>query len=1119
MENFVHLHNHTEFSLLDGAVRVNDLIHKAKEYNMPAVAITDHGVLYGMYNFYKKAQKEGVKPLLGCEIYLSPDSRFKKDSNVRYHLLLLAANNNGYHNLINIVSKAWLEGFYYKPRADKELLYENREGIIALSACIQGEIPQKILYANEKEIKKTVKEYQEIFADNFYLELQDHHLREEKKVNANLIKLANEENIPLVITNDVHYKEKRDAALHEILLALQTGKTIYDEDRMTFPNNEFYFKSPKEMKALFPDLDDAYNNTVEISEKCNVNLEYKHFFLPDYPETDNPRLFLRKLCRESLERKELSENKTAQKRLDYELNIIEKMGYSSYFLIVYDFISYAKENDIRVGPGRGSAAGSLVSYLLGITKINPLDYGLIFERFLNPERVTMPDIDIDFDEQRDKIIDYVKRRYGEEKVAQIGTFGTMAARAAIRDVGRAMALPYKKVDKIAKMIPARPGLGLDEAMDINSSLQDVYNNDEEIHKLIDMASGIEGMPRHISTHAAGVIIGSRDLIDLIPLQIQDENIITQLPMNELEEMGLLKMDFLGLRNLTVIDKALNLIKKNHSKKINIDEIPLDDRNVYKMLSEGKTLGVFQMESHLFQDLNKRLHADNFNDLIALLALGRPGPLGSNMVKDFIEARHGKKEPEYLHPLLEPILKDTFGLILYQEQVMEIASKLASYTMGEADLLRRGMGKKKKKLIAQERDRFIKGAVEKGIKKATANMIFDQMEYFAGYGFNKSHSAAYALLAYQTAYLKANYPEEFMAALLSSVMSNQDKIAIYVQECREMGIEVSPPDINRSGYEFETYDNIIVFGLKAIKNLGNNTIKAIIGGRKEGSYKSLEDFLRRLNTHNVNITVIESLIKSGSLDSFKSSRAQMLLKFEDLFERINASKREYKRGQSSFFDLVDNRQDFYNNKIEFPEIKNFPLKEKLKMEKEYLGIYLSAHPLDQHRKKIKNFSNIDSSDLKNLKNNSSINICGIITNNKIHITKRNNQMSFLTIEDWKGKIEIVIFPDLFNNVRDVLSKGSMVLINAYMNDDSLIARETVNLENTFLEIKIEGDLSESELLQIKKVLRAHKRGNSPVFIRFDDYIILSGREYWQEINPQIKEKIENLGMDIAISYYK
>ncbi len=1120
VDKFVHLHNHTEYSLLDGALRIESLIQQAKKYNMPAVAMTDHGVLYGMYEFYKKAKKNNIKPIIGCEVYLSPTDRFDQSVRNSYHLVLLAENNKGYHNLMKIVSSSWLEGFYYKPRVDKNLLYEHREGIIALSACLQGEISQAILKGeSKKKVKNKIKEYQNIFGrKNYFLELMDHNLSEEKKVNATLIEISNEENIPLVVSNDVHYNSQDDAEVHDVLLALQTGTTVNDENRLTFPNDNYYFKNSLEMYKLFPDIKEAYQNTLKISKRINVNLETNQFFLPNYPDVDqkNEVNFLKKLCVKGLEEKGLKGNKKANERMNYELEVIEEMGYISYFLIVWDFIKFANENDIRVGPGRGSAAGSLVSYLLDITRINPLKYGLIFERFLNPERVTMPDIDIDFDERRDEIIEYVKRRYGAERVAQIGTFGTLAARAAVRDVGRALDISYGKVDKIAKLIPSQHGVDLEYAVQNSEKLRKNYKNDKEVKKLIDFSKELEGLPRHISTHAAGVIIGPEDLENIIPLQLQDENVITQLPMDDLEEMGLLKMDFLGLRNLTIINKALDLIEKNRNITFDIENIPRDDQTVYEMLQQGQTLEVFQMESRLFQDLNTRLKPNRFEDIIAILALGRPGPLGSNIVDDYIKCRHGEKEPEYLHPKLKPILEETYGMILYQEQVMEIAGKLADYSMGEADLLRRGMGKKKEELIKKEREKFVKGAISNGIDKNIASEIFDQMEYFAGYGFNKSHSAAYALLAYQTAYLKAKFPSEFMAALLSTVMNNLDKVSSYINEAKEMGLNVLPPDINESYYDFVPNNNgDIRFGLKAIKNVGTHSIETIVNSRNKVDYKSLQDFLDKVKLKKINIKTIEALIKSGCFDNLGQKRSQLLLKYKEIYEKISNSKKRINTNQTSFFDMFEKEDEFFETDIEYPDIDEIDLDIKLDQEKEYLGIYVSGHPLDEYKKKLIELTNATCNSTTNRKNK--LCFAGRITEIHQHYTKNNNLMAFVTIEDWDTSKDIIVFPDTYDEFKDVLKKGKVILVIGRLSDDeSIISKKILDLNKNILEIDL--TVLENNKMNKLKSLLSKSKGKNPVIFNNKKEKIITDQKYWINLESNVIKKLNSHLKDSVYNIY-
>ncbi|PUU91343.1 MAG: DNA polymerase III subunit alpha [Halanaerobium sp.] len=1106
MSNFVHLHNHTAFSLLDGVIRVDSLIKKTKEYEMPAAAITDHGVLYGMIDFYRKAKKEGIKPIIGAEVYLAPGSRFEK-SRKRYHLVLLAQNKQGYHNLIQLVSKAWLEGFYYKPRVDKELLAEYSQGIICLSACLQGEIPQLLLNGNYDLAKKAVSDYQAIFgSESFFLELQDHNLQKEKEATQGLLRLSREENIPAVVTNDSHYLNKEDAELQDILLALQTGTTVDDENRMTFSGEEFYYKSPAEMRKLFPNFESAYQNTVKIADRVELDLDFNHFYLPDYPdlgEEKSPEDLLKKLCFKGLKTKKMDSNQQAVERLKYELRIIFEMGYAAYFLIVYDFVKYAEDNGIMVGPGRGSAAGSLVAYLLNITKVNPLKYGLIFERFLNPERVTMPDIDIDFDENRDQIIEYVKERYGTERVAQIGTFGTMAARAAVRDVGRVLAIPYGKVDRVAKLISSRKGI--EQSVKDQNKLQELYQNDGEIKELLDYARGVEGLPRHISTHAAGVIIGAEPLAQLVPLQKQDESVITQLPMGDLEALGLLKMDFLGLRNLTVIKNTLQLIEERRGKKLDIDNLPLDDQEVYEFLSTGKTAGVFQMESYLFQSLNRKMKPDRFNDLIAMLALGRPGPLGSNIVDDFIDIRHGKKEAEYLHPKLKPILEETFGMILYQEQVMEIASALAGYSMGEADLLRRGMGKKKLKLVAAEREKFVKGAVERGIAEATAQEIFDQMEYFAGYGFNKSHSTAYAFLAYQTAYLKYHYPEEFMAALFSSVMGNQDKISDYIKASREIGLEILPPDINQSCHDFTAEaEGKVRYGLKAIKNVGSAAISALIKAREEKEFSSLLDFLKRVDISAINVQSLEAFIKAGAFDQIAVSRASLLLNYEDLYNKYNNLSKHRAQGQQSFAELFEDQNEFMEEDLNYTEVDELKTETILEQEKEFLGIYLSAHPLDQYQEKLKYLKTYSLAKVIDASEGQKVLTAAYLINYKEHITKRNNKMAFLTVSDRDDKIEVIVFSDLFRKINFDLRENKGLLIYGEKSDGQLIAKKIISLNQKLLLMNI-SELSQRRIAKLKRYL-LKKEGNVPVLLKRNNKLIITADKYNIDSSQQTQTEL-------------
>ncbi|HOF03535.1 MAG TPA: DNA polymerase III subunit alpha, partial [Atribacterota bacterium] len=831
-QGFVHLHVHSEYSLLDGACRIKELIKKAKENNMSALALTDHGVMYGAIQFYKEAVANGIKPIIGCEVYLAPNSRMDKSYGKKEtpsHLILLVKNKTGYRNLIQLVTKSFLEGFYYKPRIDKEILAEFSEGLIGLSACLKGEIPRLILQNNFTEAQELALSYQEIFGkDNFYLELQNNTMPEQLKVNQELIKLSRSLQIPLVATNDVHYLNKEDFEAHDILLCIQTATNLDDPDRMKFSTDEFYFNTPEEMKQHFADIPEALENTLRIAEDCNLEIDFRNAHLPDFslPGNISDNDYLKQLCYEgALNKFKVMENEIKE-RLDYELSVIKKMGFATYFLIVWDFVDYARKHDILVGPGRGSAAGSLVAYCLNITNINPLDYDLLFERFLNPERISMPDFDIDFSiEGRSEVIEYVSKKYGRDKVSQIITFGTMAARAVIRDVGRALGIPYGQVDKIAKLIPGDPKMTIEKALQIEPELKNRMENDATIRKMIEISSKLEGLSRHASTHAAGVVLSRESLTDFVPLQLTSEGeISTQYIAEDLESLGLLKMDFLGLRTLSVINNTVKIVKKIRGEAVNIDKIPLDDERVYELLAKGECCGIFQLESSGMVDLVKRLEPENIEDITALLALYRPGPLGSGMIDDFINRKKGKVEIKYLHPLLESILKDTYGVIVYQEQVMQIASRLAGYSLGEADILRKAMGKKIKEVMKKQQKQFIEGAIQNGIAKKTAEEIYDLIAYFAGYGFNKSHSVSYAFLSYQTAYLKAHYPVEYMAALLTSIMQNTDKVVKYIKECQIMGLEILPPDINESLIDFTVVNKTTIrFGLAAVKNVGRAAV--------------------------------------------------------------------------------------------------------------------------------------------------------------------------------------------------------------------------------------------------------------------------------------------------------
>lgn len=1031
MSNFIHLHVHTQYSLLDGAAEINHLLRKVKELGMPAVAITDHGVMYGCLKFYQQALKCGVKPILGCEIYVAPrrlnDKVAKMDENPS-HLVLLAENNEGYRNLLKLVSIAHLEGFYYKPRVDLETLQRYSQGLIALSACLNGVIARPLMENRAETAKELILRYQEIFGkENFYIELQYQQLAEQRNINRLLAGLAKECGAPLVATNDVHYLNREDATVHDVLLCIQTGKTVDETNRLKFATPEFYLKSQAEMGEVFSNYPEALANTVKIAERCSVRLELGEFHMPEYqiPEGNTPERYLEDLCRRGIRDKGLVWDTVREERLRNELGVINQMGFSGYFLIVRDFVSYAKENGIMVGPGRGSAAGSLVAYLLGITNLDPIEHGLLFERFLNPERVSMPDIDIDFCyERRSEVINYVRKRFGEERVAQIITFGTMAARAAVRDVGRVLGLPYGEVDRVAKLIPHELGISLAEARKQSEELNNLAKTHPKIDYLLSIAEKIEGFPRHASTHAAGVVISGEPLTTYLPLARSNEDeIITQFSMEDVEALGLLKMDFLGLRTLTVLRDTMELIRQNRGLEVDLAKIPLNDELTYQELQAGHTLGVFQLESSGIRRILIRLKPDKIEDLTALVALYRPGPLGSGMIDDYIKVRHGQKAINYLDPSLEPILRETYGVILYQEQVMRIASEIGGFSLGEADLVRRAMGKKKPEVLMAMGERFINGALTKGLSQEKAAAIFDLMEYFSGYGFNKSHSAAYALVTYQTAYFKANYPQEYMAALLTSVMGNSDKVGLYIEECRRMGLTIYPPDVNLSMASFAPEGDGIRFGLQSIKNVGIGAIEKIINGRKTGKYHSLFDFCARVSSQLVNKRVAESLIKAGALDCVGSGRRQMLTALDGILEKT--VKRNYAANQLSLLDAFDGGA--MEPEIKMSKVEEFSQNEMLQMEKEYLGIFISGHLLDQWREKFLQNGVMPLAELEEEPDGKEVLIGGVVGGWRVITTKSGSQMAGSRIEDWTGSIEVIIFPRLYAEVKDDYLPDRVVVI--------------------------------------------------------------------------------------------
>jgi DNA polymerase III subunit alpha len=1119
---FTHLHVHTEYSLLDGASRIKDLIKTTKELGMDSIAITDHGAMYGVIDFYKEAKKEGIKPIIGCEVYLAPGSRhddFEVNGARYYHLILLAENNDGYRNLVKLVSLANIEGMYYKPRVDKELLRQYHEGIICLSACIAGEIPQMILQDNMERADALVSEYIEIFGkDNFFLEIQDHGMSEEKKSNKGLVALAEKYGLGLVATNDLHYIRREDSTFHDVLLCIQTGRTVQDETRMRFPSDAFYLKSPEEMQKLFPVYPEALANTQRIANRCNVDFEFGHLHLPNFPLPDGmtDEMYLRQLCEEKFAARYSPITEEARKRLEYELGIIHHMGYDSYFLIVWDFIRYARSKGIAVGPGRGSAAGSIVAYILGITDIDPLKYALLFERFLNPDRVTMPDIDIDFCYiRREEVIDYVKRRYGDDHVAQIVTFGTMAAKGAVRDVGRALNMPYADVDRVAKMIPTELGITLDKALKESGDLKSLYESDEQVKRLIDFARSVEGLPRHSSTHAAGVVIARNPLTDYVPVQISEGTLVTQYDKDHVEELGLLKMDFLGLRTLTVISNALDNIKKARGIEIDIQHIPLEDDAASRMLCEGKTGAVFQMESSGMTALVKELRPEGFADLIPLVALYRPGPLGSGMVTDFINGRHGKKQVTYMHPLLEPILKETFGVVLYQEQVMQIVQVLAGFTLGQADLLRRAMGKKKHEILMAQKENFLNGAKSNDIDTNLANTIFDLLTHFADYGFNKSHSAAYALVAWQTVYLKAHYPQEFMAAMLSSIMDTNDKVSIYIDQCRHMGIPILPPDINASSASFSVDGDSIRFGLAAVRNVGENAIRNLEEVRGQGGpFKSLLDFCSRVDMHMMNKRVLDSLIKCGAFDSLGAKRSQLLAVLEQALDMAASRQRDLASGQLGLFaEEVTGIEET----LPLPDIPEAVPSELLAWEKEITGFYITGHPLDRYADKIKNFIRIEQVLSGGLKENQLVRIAGILVSTKRIATKKGDTMCFAELEDFTHRIEIVVFPRVFYQSLNVLTLDMSVVVQGRVNmtDDGakLIADKICSLEEYrpeyYITIHREQE-NEDNLRALREIFIRH-HGEHVVYLHMQasKQQIKTEPQFWLEPSAEVVKEIEAL----------
>ncbi|MCI8349526.1 MAG: DNA polymerase III subunit alpha [Firmicutes bacterium] len=1162
---FTHLHVHTEYSLLDGAARIKDLVSHAKELGMESLAITDHGAMFGVIDFYKECKKQGIKPIIGCEVYTAArkltDKEADKDKH-QGHLVLLAKNEEGYKNLIKLVSIGYIKGYYYKPRIDKDVLRQHSKGIIALSACLAGNVQQRLLQGNYEGAKAEASELLDIFGKgNFYLELQDQGLEEEARIKPQMLQLSQELDVPVVATNDVHYVRKSDAEAHDVLLAIQTATSINDENRMRFPNDEFYLKSEEEMRKVFASVPEAIDNTQLVADACNMEFEFGQYHLPEFisPDGKSNEEYLRELCYKGLKERYGSSDKSLEDRLEYEIGTIVSMGYVEYFLIVWDFINYAKENGIMVGPGRGSAAGSLVAYCLKITDIDPIRYNLIFERFLNPERVSMPDIDIDFCyERRQEVIDYVTRKYGEEKVCQIITFGTMKAKQAVRDVGRALDVSYAETDMIAKAIPFDLHMTIAKALDTNPELAKMYEENPKAKQVLDMAQALEGMPRHASTHAAGVVISKKPIDEYVPMYLSDKGPATQFTMTTIEELGLLKMDFLGLRNLTVIRDALELIEKNYGVTIDFAKMGYDDPKVYEMIAQGNTQGVFQLESQGMTQFMKNLKPSCFEDIVAGISLYRPGPMDS--IPKYIENKKNPDKIKYVHPSLAPILDVTYGCLVYQEQVMQIVRDLGGYSYGRSDLVRRAMSKKKMSVMLEEKEYFIHGktddqgnveiagCVRNGIPEEAAEEIFNDMVSFAEYAFNKSHAAAYAVVAYETGYLKLHYPVEFMAALMTSVMGDVRQIPKYIRNCNEMGIEVLPPSVNKSMKKFSVEDGKIRFGLMGVKNVGENAIDAIIQAREEkGLPKDIFTFVEQLDISLVNKKAIESLIRSGACDCLSENKAALLSVYEGLVESAQSDNRKNLAGQMSLFDLGGAEEAAETMSPKLPDIAPFSKDISLAMEKELLGVYITDHPLKDYADKMEAVATITSEELNHageeaeigehtdIKDGMKAVMAGMVTSKRTLITKSNKMMAFLVLEDLYGVSEVVVFPNVYERAAQYLQSDSVVAVRGTVNfkedeapklladsieplDSAAEANaeqksETVD-KNKLIKLKIPSSVDVNITLgQIKETLERH-HGDVQVLIYLPEGKILrTTRDLWGEITrPLANQLIAILGYE-------
>ncbi|MDD6906083.1 MAG: DNA polymerase III subunit alpha [Finegoldia magna] len=1139
IDTFTHLHVHTEYSLLDGFSPIEKLLDKVEELQMKSIAITDHGSMFGTVKFYKECKKRNIKPIIGCEIYTTnKDHKIKNPENKFYnHLVLLAKNQTGYSNLMKIVSLGYVEGFYYKPRVDKDTLRKYSEGIIALSACLKGEVQESLIRYGYDKAKDVAKELKDIYGEDFYLELQNHSSREDMVVMENIPKIANELDIGLVCTNDVHYIEKEDYKIHNILICLQTGKTIEEDNKMSYIPGEFFLRSEEQMRDLFKDYPEAIENTKKIAEMCNVELEFGNLHLPYFaiPDGFTNSSYLNKLVFDGLEKRFSNDDRLeeAKERCEYELSVIEKMGYVDYFLIVWDFIRFAKSQGIPVGPGRGSAAGSIISYCLEITDINPLDYNLIFERFLNPERVSMPDIDIDFCyERREEVIDYVVNKYGEDKVAQIVTFGTMAARNAIRDVGRVLAMDFKTVDDTAKKVPNLLNINIDKSLEISPEFRKAYEENRDVKKLVDVARRVEGMPRHTSTHAAGVVISKLPIMEYVPLAINKDAVITQFNMTELEELGLLKMDFLGLRTLTVISDCMKYIKKNKDIDVSFEDMDENDPKVLSMFTVAQTLGIFQFESQGMRNFLKELKPTKFDDLIAANALFRPGPM--NEIPTYIHNKHNEKDVEYLSPLLEDILKPTYGTIVYQEQVMQIVQKIAGFSLGEADNLRRAMSKKKMKVMEDGRKEFIfgkededgniliEGAIRRGVGEDIANKIYDLMIDFAKYAFNKSHSAAYSLVAMRTAWLKYYYPVEFLAALISSVMGNTSQLSLYIEEARRLDIKIKAPDINYSLDKFDVKDNSIIYGLKAIKNVGTNLIEQTIISRNEnGKFKSFRDFVERIYAKDksaINKRSIESLIKAGAFTSLGETRATLMLQYQSIIDSVQSGLKNNVPGQSNLFDMFESKDD--DERDDFTRREEFDKSELLRMEKEVLGIYLSDHPLRTYSNIIEKYSNFSTGELEddayNEKNfdGKRVKVVGIIESINKKFTKNQKIMEFVKFEDLYGTMELIVFPQKYEQYSDILNEDEILIVSGRLN--IIEGEDPKILVDNIQSIKTISNVEKQDETQPKLFLRITK--NMPSYILDKVKPILLNSKGNTQSNIYFEEKKQNylLGNEFRIS---